>query len=117
MKWNYAGAGGGTIFHVSICVPGSLLHVAPGTAMPSEAGLHASRARELGVQIPERGGGAAGPAQDGGNARSNMQMRLILYISMREPEQRCAGNDNAFAWLCLGTLLSRHTCGLVPPIH
>ena len=56
MKWNYAGAGGGTIFHVPSCVPGSFLHVAPGTAMPSEAGLHASRARELGVQIPEKGG-------------------------------------------------------------
>ena len=61
MKWNYAGAGGGTILHVSICVPGSFLHVAPGTAMPSEAGLHASRARELGVQIPEKGGEQADP--------------------------------------------------------
>ena len=51
MKWNYAGAGGGTILHVPICVPGSFLHVAPGTAMPSKSGLHASRAMELGVQI------------------------------------------------------------------
>ena len=51
MKWNSAGAGSCTIFHVSLCVPGSFLHVAPGTAMPSESGLHASRAMELGVQI------------------------------------------------------------------
>ena len=51
MKWNSAGAGSGTIFHVSLCVPGSFLHVAPGTAMPSKSGLHASRAMELGVQI------------------------------------------------------------------